>query len=188
MSRIAYTEKYRPLPKDRFFFDANVLIYIFSPIANSSKNQQAQYAAFLKKVIEAKSELFTSSLILSEFVNTCFRYEFNILKEQTPKINFKKDFRNTKKYETLVKEVGIIVNKGILGIAQKIDDGFTKIDTHLWFDDGSRFDFNDKYYQALANIENLKIVTDDGDFASSDRQVQIITANPKLLRSGRATK
>ena len=44
-------------------------------------------------------------------------------------------------------------------------------------------DFNDNYYCILAATEDIKIVTDDHDFASTEKtRVPILTANYKLLK------
>jgi predicted nucleic acid-binding protein len=49
-------------------------------------------------------------------------------------------------------------------------------------DNPDNYDFNDRYYQELAEIKNLKIVTNDADFAVCSLRIPIITANQKLLQ------
>ncbi len=186
MSRnILNIETYTPTQNDRLFFDADIWLYLFSPIGNYKRDIIKKYDGFLKNTIEANASIFISSLILSEFFNAYARKEFNILKNKYPQKykNFKTDFRGTKEYSALMTEIKSIVKTKILKISKRIDDGFGSIDLEKVFTDIDKADFNDKYYQELLQGKNIKIVTNDYDFAETSKDIAVITANHRALRS-----
>jgi hypothetical protein len=121
---------------------------------------------------------------LSEFFNRSVRIELDSVKKINPQKyqDFKKDFRNTPGYNQTAKVLHDIIKKQILKIEKVIDDGFSEININRLLDDPINYDFNDRYYQELAEIKNLKIVTNDTDFAVCGLRVPIITANHKLLQ------
>lgn len=183
MSNIVNINNYCPNRNDRFFFDTNIWIYLFCPIANYKPSIVKKYSAFLKKLIQVKASIFISSLVLSEFFNTYARIEFNLLKRKNPKNykDFKKDFRGTERYKKLVREIERTVKIKILKVSRRLNDKFRDIDLDKIFKNIEEADFNDSYYIALLYGENIKIITNDYDFVKIDEPVSIITANPKLL-------
>lgn len=184
MNKVIYINNYNPSNTDKFFFDTNIWMFLYYPNGNYGQAMARQYDSFLKKIINAKSSVFVSSLVLSEFFNSYLRREFNRLHEKHPAKykDFKKSFKGTKEYKELVEDIRCITHNQILKNMQKTDDDFCKINTAEFFDNIAQFDFNDKYYQALAFNKNFKIVTHDGDFAALNRNLQVITANKKLLK------
>ncbi|MBU4274091.1 MAG: hypothetical protein KJ893_05500 [Candidatus Omnitrophica bacterium] len=108
MNNIIDISTYNPNGNDKFFFDANIWMYLFCPIGGYKKDTVTKYDGFLKKAIQVEASIFISSLVLSEF-------------------------------------------------------------------------FNDNYYKVLLSGENIKIVTDDYDFARVGEPISIVTANSKLL-------
>jgi len=185
MSSIIDINTYDPIQSDKFFFDANIWIYLYCPIGSYRKDVIKKYSNFFKKVIEAKSSILISSLVLSEFFNAYARIEFNCLRDKEPSKykNFKRDFRDTKKYKALVKAIRITSIK-ILDIAIRFNDQFEHINLDELFKDIEKMDFNDNYYSILASIEKFKIVTNDYDFILK-KGIPILTANPKLLKTSR---
>ncbi|MGD9155432.1 MAG: PIN domain-containing protein [Bacillota bacterium] len=177
-------DSYQLTPQDKLFFDANVWIYICSPIGNYNWNIVQKYDRFLKRALQVQAEVYISSLVLSEFFNRSVRIEFGCRQKTDPQKyqNFKKDFRNTASYNQIAKVLHDIIKKQILKIGKVIDDGFSEININRLFDDPNNYDFNDRYYQELAEIKNLKIVTNDADFAVCKLKIPIITANYKLLK------
>lgn len=184
MSKIIAIDSYQPQDKDKFFFDTNIWMYLYCPIGNYNQEIIRKYDGFLKRVLLAKSSIFISSLVLSEFFNTYTRLEFNILKKKEPSKyqDFKRDFRRTELYKKLVLQIKATVKTQILKLAKRLNDKFSYINLDELFKDIERSDFNDNYYQLLAATENIKIVTNDYDFASTRKvPVPILTANYKLL-------
>lgn len=182
MSNIIAIDGYQPQNKDKFFFDTNIWMYLYCPIGNYKRRVTEKYDGFLKKVLQARSSIFISSLVLSEFFNTYTRLEFNMFKGEEP-LDFKRDFRGTDDYQRLMINIKTIVKRQILKVSERLDDKFSNMDLEELFENIEQSDFNDNYYQLLAAAENIKIVTDDYDFASTRKiPVPILTANYKLLK------
>jgi len=177
-------DSYQPSPQDKLFLDANVWIYICSPIGNYKRNTVQKYDRFLKCALQAKAEVYVSSLVLSEFFNRSVRIEFESAQRTDPRRyqNFKKDFRNTACYNQIAKVLHDIIKNQIFKMGKVIDDAFSEININRLLDDPNNYDFNDRYYQELAEIKNLKIVTHDADFAVCSLKIPIITANQELLQ------
>lgn len=186
MSKIIDISTYTPRESDKFFFDANIWMYLYCPIGNYQKDVINKYSSFLKKAYNAKSSIFISSLVLSEFFNTWIGLDFNILKGSDPSkyADFKrKDFRSTESYKNSATTIKTVVTKDIMKIAKRTDDKFENILLDELFNEIEASDFNDNYYLTMANCENFKIVTNDYDFASSkEESVPILTANNKMLK------
>lgn len=183
MNNISNISYYQPRKDDKFFFDTNIWIYLYYPLGNYNKNIISKYSNFLKQILKNQSRVFISSIVLSEFINTYVRLEFNILKKKYPNkiLDFKKDFRGTKKYRNVISDIKITLKRQILKFTQRIDDKFNKMDIDELLLDLENSDFNDNYYICLCEIENLKIVTHDKDFKSKATNIPILTANSKLL-------
>ncbi len=183
MPEVIDINTFSPSAYDRFFFDNNIWMYLFCPLGNYKKSRIKKYDRFLKKVVEAKAQIFISSLILSEFFNTFAHTEFNILRRQEPDKykNFKNDFRNTNKYKKLLKDIKTIVKSQILKLANRLDDQFKSIDIDSTLDNIEEHDFNDKYSMELSMMNDLKIVTHDRDFLNSDLDFTVVTANKSLM-------
>ncbi len=184
MNNVININDYTPLTHDKFFFDANIWLYLYCPMGNCRKTTIQNYDGFLKKVIQSKSRIFISSLILSEIFNRWLRLEFNMWKKHFSKyVDFKRDFRNTTKYKETVSLIKTTVLGKIIKIAKRIDDKFNNISLDELFEQIEKFDFNDNYFLAMANLEDFKIVTDDSDFAFPRKiSVSILTANKKILK------
>jgi len=178
-------EAYTPTQNDKLFFDANIWLYLFSPIGNYKRNIIKKYDGFLKKILKANASIFISSLILSEFFNAYVKKEFYILQAKYPRKykNFKTDFRITKEYSELITDIESIVRTKILKISKRMDDEFVSIDLEKVFTDIDKADFNDKYYQELLRDKNIKVVTNDYHFVGTSKDIAVITANPKALRN-----
>lgn len=69
---------YMPLENDKFFFDTNIWMYLYCPIGNYNKQVIGEYDGFFKKAYQARSPIFISSLVLSEFFNAWIKLDFNI--------------------------------------------------------------------------------------------------------------
>ncbi len=177
---------YMPLENDKFFFDANIWMYLYCPIGNYKKDVINKYSSFLKKAYNAKSSIFISSLVLSEFFNAWIGLDFNILKGSDPSkyTNFKrKDFRSTKSYKNSATTIKTVVTKDIMKITKRTDDKFENIILDKLFNEIEASDFNDNYYLAMADLEKFKMVTNDYDFAFSRKiLVPILTANKEMLK------
>ena len=185
MNNIIDISNYSPDKDDKFFFDANIWMYLYCPLGGYGKDKPEKYSGFLKKALEAKSSIFISSLVLSEVFNAWIKLDYNILKDKDKSkyADFKKNYRNTGLYRNQTSFLKTVVTKHILNIAKRTDDKFKNISLDELFKEIEASDFNDNYYLAMANCENFKIVTNDSDFAfSRKRSIPILTANYKMLK------
>ncbi len=187
MSNILDVAAYHPQKEEKFLIDANIWLFLFCPLGGYKTHIIKKYDRFLKQAMTQNAGIFVSALILSEFINRYLRLEFNLLRTKDPAkyADFKKDFRNTTEGKALVQIVYDIIKRQILTIATPIADQFhqMKMDELLTGTEG--VDFNDVCYLHLANLEDLKVVTDDSDFSTSPLNVTFLTGNPRLLQ-GRA--
>ncbi len=184
MKKIIPIDSYQPSPTDRFLFDNNILMYIFCPLGNYHPAVVRSYSLFLKQILKSGSSLFTTSLIISEFFNSCIRLEYNQLRGSAPKRyqEFKRDYRSTDKFLHDAEIYKDIILRKILAVMKKIDDHFMQIDSELLLRGvDNSFDFNDRILQAIATVDDLIIVTNDSDFSTGPFDTRIITGNKRLL-------
>lgn len=181
-NNVAYIGSHTVNPSDNYFFDANVWLFLFQPIGNSSSSLISQYANLFKELIKNNCSIYISSHIISEFFNSVLRYEFNALRKLQPTVynDFKRNFKNTPKYNSLLSNLVTITKTQILTNSKPIGDDFDKIKIDDLFNSIGTLDFNDKYYVELCATNNFTLVTNDKDFKSSPKSLNIITANNKL--------
>lgn len=165
---------------DVFFFDTNVWMCIFGPLAGTRKAKQKAYSNLLKAIQTARASIFVSSLILAEYVNACLQISFKMWKrlpENVMALDFKRDYRGTEDYRETLKDLKGQV-RDILQLADRISDSFNAVDVVRFFD-MQDIDFNDAYYIELCNMQSNKIilVTDDKDILNSQSAcIQMLTA------------
>ncbi len=129
-ARFLNIEAYIPKAGEKFYFDTNIWMYLYCPVGNYKREIIGKYDHFLKKIIKERSVILISSLVLSEIFNAYLKLEFSILKEKNPQKyrNYKMDFRKKEIYKKKALEVKGIVQKQILTLAERIDDGFSKLE------------------------------------------------------------
>lgn len=171
---------HRPTARDEFFFDANIWIFLFSPIGNYQKEKQRLYADFLNRVNRAKTCIWVNALVLSEFCNAWLRFEFNNWKkkpENLDQTDYKKHFVPSKTYKDVIEEIKQTLPQ-ILKITERSSDNFNAVNLDAIYAELEYCDFNDSYYLELARMNQWKIVTDDADlFKNNQLNVEILTAN-----------
>ena len=170
---------YTPKFTDTYFFDTNVWIYLFGPIANNRKREQKEYSNFYKLLIQGGKGIFVNSLVLSEFANTGLRIDFNLWKKEEQKFDadYKRDFVGTDRFKGTVDDIKQAI-KAILSKSERMTDNFNSISIANLFSEFGKSDFNDAYYIELARMNDWKIVTHDADFFTDNSvNVDIITAN-----------
>jgi predicted nucleic acid-binding protein len=167
--------------KDRpLFFDANVLLYLFSPVVISS-NQWAinAYTAIFAQCLKMQSVLCIDVVVLSEFINTFLRIEYaNYLRNNgldKNKFNFK-HFRSTTEGVGVAKDIEMVVKGRILKHFTIVGKLFTTPDISLI--SLANTDFNDALIVETCKEHQCILVTNDADFSGVD--IDILTANNKL--------
>lgn len=179
MANVHNIGDYTPKFTDTFFFDTNVWIYLFCPIANNRDKEQRAYSNFYKLLIQGDKGIFVNSLVLSEFANTYLRIDFNLWKEANKifRADYKRDFVGTDRFKETVGDIKLAI-KVILSKSQRMTDNFNSISIDNLFSEFGKSDFNDSYYIELARMNDWKIVTHDADFFKDNSvSVDIITAN-----------
>lgn len=179
-TKVLSIASFEPQAGEKYLFDTNVLIKIFYPPISSSNN--TSYIKMYEKLIAVKSTLLISSIHISEFINTCIRFQFNLYRGSHDDIKtFKSDYRNTDDYKECMEAILEIVNNDILSVFQKTNDNFQSMDSSNLFLYGFSYDFNDALISELSRLENCILVTDDSDYINFSNNLTIVTNNKSLL-------
>lgn len=182
MSKISLN-KFVPSKNCRVLLDTNILIHIFYPTMSNS--YMREYEKLYAQLLSKKSQLLLPAIQVSEFINRCIRFQFDIYKEhhsENKSCDFKKDYRNTQDYRNCMETILDIVRNDILSSFAIINDNFESIKQENIFIYGFSYDFNDALLVQIAENENATIVTHDSDFANYATKVNIVTANNVLLK------
>lgn len=165
-------------PTEEFFFDTNVWIFLFAPIAGSKPYKQKMYSRLLKEIRSRNACLWINSLVIAEYVNAVLRLEFKqwIARNQKVAVDFKRDFRPTSDYQTALTDIKEQVT-AISSMCQRRPDDFNalnieKIITSM----GNKLDFGDSMIVDMCQKYNLKLVTDDKDIIDSNHTFSVLTA------------
>lgn len=160
--------------------DTNILIKIFYP-ALGARNS-APYITFYQEILKSDSELLLSSIQLSEFVNRCIRFQFNLYKEDHPEVkDFKADYRDTKDYIDSMDAILEIIEQDIFSHFVRINDDFGTLDTKNLLMHGFSYDFNDAVIAEISRNQKAFLVTDDRDYVNYLHKLNIVTNNSALL-------
>jgi hypothetical protein len=128
---------------------------------------------------EHKAKIFTDELILCEFINRFARWEYDQVDPSTRPKYFK-EFRKSPAFKQVAKEIATSAKK-ILKMTVCCDSGFAGMNVEqmlIEFETGN-FDFNDQIIFELCKSKQFILVTDDGDFKTTD--ISILTVNRALL-------
>jgi Predicted nucleic acid-binding protein, contains PIN domain len=175
MARIHNLNTYSVDSEDRFFFDTNIWMYMHCSIGKYNSQLVQDYSDFYQKIKVAGATIVTSALLISEFINTYSRLEFNIKKISDGLSDYKRDFRANAHYKPLLDNIILLTERKILKDSIKVKDDFHDFEESKFFDNPNTFDFNDEYFCYIAEKLNFKIVTNDKDFHSTKYNVEIIT-------------
>jgi len=177
MSNVSAVANYNFNSEDELFLDTNVWIFVYGPQKPGNPKVETYSQAFAK-ILMAQCRIYIDVLIVSEFINTCARLEWDIMDK--PYGDFKK-FRNSTNFKPIAQDIAAAV-KRVLSHCSRVENGFEMVDIDgliAEYGDG-KSDFNDQIIAALCRRRGLTLVTDDGDFAG--QELPIVTANKRLLR------
>lgn len=174
----------QPKSDERYLFDTNVLIKVFYPTIGS--NNSTPYIKMFERLIAGKSNLFISSINISEFINRCIRFQFDLYRTSHPDIkDFKHDYRDTDDCKNCTEAILEIVNNDILPVFHKINDNFQNMNNEQLFRYGFSYDFNDALISEMSRKENCILITDDADYISFADNLTVVTNNRSLLMFAR---
>lgn len=162
-----------------YFFDTNIWLYIYGPIGWPDQRSDA-YSRALKEIRNSDGTIYINCMIISEFINAFARIEF---KQQTNFTRFK-EFRNSLAFRAIAQDIAYNV-RIILRNTLACDPELQAIDLPKVMDlfEQGKYDFNDLLFAQICRAKNMVFVTHDKDF--SELGVEILTANEKLVESGR---
>ena len=172
---------FKPTKQQKFIMDTNVLIKLLYP-SMSGKNTIC-YEKLYQSILKVNSELIISSVQISEFINRCIRFQFNLWKEESRNINleFKAYYRETPDYKESMYAILEIIKSDILPVSTCIDDRFNEMDTNNLYQYGFSYDFNDSLVAEIARLNSAILITDDKDFGNYVSKIEIVTGNKALL-------
>ena len=162
---------------DKIMLDTNVWYFLHGPQGNPADKRSQIYSRALADMIAAKCQIIVDVLVVSEFVNTYSRFEFNLVKQ--PGDDFK-TFRNSAAFKPIATDIANEV-RSILSISNRVESGFSKLNDVDLLNEftGGNSDFNDLLIADICRTNNYTLVTHDGDFKVAD--LSVLTANGKLL-------
>ena len=161
---INMSNMYKINSTDKVFVDTNILIFLFSPSYVKSKEDQVdKYSSILSLLVEKECDLYINSHVASEFINRCLRIDFdnnfNVKKDK----NYKLDYRSSREYVSTIRIV-LKELKKFLKLANHINDDFESFDISVAYETTIESDFNDLIIADTVRRNNLKLLSDDGDF------------------------
>jgi|SRR5690606_17571847 len=153
-----------------FFFDNNIWMFLFCPIASFNQKKQESISKFFEKIIDRNCSIIINGLILSEFSNAYLRLDFNLWKEEEklPLANFKKDYFDTERAKRTRQLISITIKNKILKIAEKYPDSFNALNFDEIFNYYQVLDYNDAIIYNECKTKNWILVSDDNDFSMFD--------------------
>ena len=170
--------KYTVGPNEEFFFDTNVWMFIFAPIAGSRQDKQKTYSSLLGEIISRGAMIWINSQVVAEYINRCLRMEFKQWKDlkKLPDADFKRDFRPTQEYASALTSAKSLIS-AILQKCTRQSDDFTAIDIDAIIKSmGASCDYGDAIIIDLCKRKKYKLVTDDSDMTKTEFPFTVITA------------
>ena len=178
MSHYWRIDRLPSLKNKKILFDANIWIYIFCEIGESSKFYVHTYSKAFFILLKSKNTIYTDLTVLSEFINRYLRIAFANYKEREglQYFDYKKKYRKTADYKEAWTAVCDIVSNKILSKSQIINSEYNHTSIKkLLRDDQCETDFNDNHIVNLCEIEKMYLMTNDSDFKNTN--LNVITEN-----------
>lgn len=170
--------KYEVGSNEEFFFDTNVWMFIFAPLAGAKQNKQRAYSKLLSEALSRGATIWINSQVVAEYINRCLRMEFEVWRRKPENMiaNYKRDFRSTDDYKSTLQDT----KSQVLAILQKstrYPDDFHSVNIDSIISSmGNVLDYGDAVIVDLCKRKKFKLVTDDGDMAKTDFPFDVITA------------
>lgn len=184
MLKISYREDFAIKKGDILFFDTNVWINLFTPTKEEDLRTEIlrnKAAACYKQALEKKVKIYTSSIVISEFVNRYLRIMYAAEKSENPKMYmganaYKEVFRKSEKYREYLDEALDMVRLNILDAAERTDDAFSSFDINDYINRPGKenLDFNDYCIEHICRKRNYKLVTADMDYRKANTPCEVI--------------
>ena len=162
--------------KDKLFLDTNIWLFFYGP-QNPRNHWVNIYSQAFSRILAAKSSIYIDVLIVSEFINTYARQQWEFFAPEGQKF---KDFRRSSDFRSIAHGISSDVRR-VLQYCSRVDSSFDSLslDDLLYEYGQGDTDFNDQVIAELCRSKGLTVITNDGDFGGRD--VSILTANRRLL-------
>lgn len=177
--KIEKLEEFKLTDDCSFLLDTNVLIKVFYPAMVDTKSKA--YVDFYQKLIQKKKTIYITGIQVSEFVNRCIRFQFDLYRNDHPQIqDFKRDYRDTDDYQDSMDAIMEIVSDILTQFVQ-LSDNFQKIPKDALLKKVYSYDFNDAMIAMMCKNSASVLVTDDKDYINFVSDISMVTNNPQLL-------
>lgn len=163
----------------KFFFDANILLYIFWP--TGAYALEKSYSALFKSLLNNKCEMIVDMTVVSETINRAHRIEYKkhiqILGLTEKQFTYK-NYRNSQEGKDAMSDIYTIIEDNVLKVFSVVGKAFIKseIESMLVVE---TIDINDKAIAMLCRENNFILTTNDADFNCAD--LELLSANTKIL-------
>ena len=151
--------KHNPSSSEHYLLDTNIWLFLHCQIGSWRNNIISKYSSFYDKLLKAHSTLYTTSLILSEFINAYLRMDCSINK--IPRDKYKSVYRPSPTFSKTFQIIEQTVKEKILKQVKCLDDEMNKMSFDQILLDSRRSDFNDAYVSNLVKGKGISILTDD---------------------------
>lgn len=165
---------------EKLLLDTNVWLFAFGDSKFRYENENSGiYLNLLSKM--ADSKIYICRPIISEFINKCIDVHWRRwLPGKNPRRNRRKDFRNDPSFERIAKEIAQDTEE-ILNMAKYYcDSTFDDAKARRYLEEfkACKLDFNDIIIRDACELDDLILITDDGDFKNCSNII-VLTANFK---------
>ncbi|MGL4651781.1 MAG: PIN domain-containing protein [Caldilineaceae bacterium] len=169
--------------EDRLLIDTNVWLLNFG-ISTFGDSRVAVYSAGLKRMLEAKSQIFLNTTVLSEFCTQYANQQWRAEEGRRPKrFASKKEYRLSSAAPAAYAEIANLVSQiRKFTVWESLGCEATALDDIVAQFALGKADFNDLTVAALARTRGWAVVTDDADFGPLD--LPLSTGNAALLEGG----
>ena len=166
-------------PEDKLFLDANIWLYMYGPQKPNAYWVRI-YSKVFKRILKAKSKVYTDVLVVSEFINRYARLRWRIDESNFGEFDEFNDFRNSPHFKPVAQDIAADVTC-VLNDSSRIGSGFETLQIDGLLDEyaDGNFDFNDQVITELCKTNGLTLITNDSDF--KDAVIPVLTANKSLL-------
>ncbi len=94
-------QTHTPSKSEHYILDTNIWLFLYCSIGNYKRSTIKKYSSFYNKLLKADSTLYTTSLILSEFINRYLRIDCRFNNVHIKK--YKSDYRPSQAFSETFK-------------------------------------------------------------------------------------
>lgn len=181
MSNKKSMKDFQPQKDNLILFDTNILIDLFYPM-NIGKDI-SEVSKLYDRIIKVGAKIIITSIQVSEFVNRCIRFQYELYKVEHPECEeFKRDYRGCDDYNECMQVIIDIVKNEWAEKVKYVDDCFSELSKDNILRMNFAYDFNDALVVEIANKYNAIVVTNDRDIISYSVKNLVVSNNQFILK------